>query len=200
MRATLWRVKNNPDSQERKFIRDNAMFSTIVVSDSDETQNGSFFTTANGSIVQDFLNIISTKMPITKTYLNHSIIKLPGDTTCSSVEMEGVSYFELSNLTAGVSASICEPDYGAKMNIMGQKIINKVYEQKLDCVPVDVNNDNLIDVRINFLGNNSQITEFTVNQSTIQFATPLSDVGDYEITYNCSRDFTYATVARVKNY
>jgi hypothetical protein len=68
---------------------------------------------------------------------------------------------------------------------MGQTIINKVNEQKLECVPVDRNGDGRADVTIANLSNNSLVTDFMISGDTVQFTSQLTQLGDYSIQYSC---------------
>ncbi len=170
-------------TNEYKFLRSDAIFSTIVVTDSDEAKYPESYQTA-----QSFLTDFSAKLP-TKTYIHHSSIVLPGDDVCVATgEHYGVTYFDLSKATGGISVSLCDITYANQLKNFATLIINKINEQTLACAPVDINKDGKVDIDISYTsatGATGKIIDYTIADKTVKFIAPLTIVGNYVITYSC---------------
>ena len=180
----------NSTTEEYKFLRTDAVFASIVVTDADENKDGNGFVDAN-SFLTEFYKKLSTN----KTYIHHSSIILPNDSdTCKATgETVGASYFELSKITGGMSASLCDGTYVNQLKNFATSIINKIYEQNLPCVPVDINNDGKIDIDISYStssGTTGKVTDYMVIDKKIKFTVPLMILGSYTITYSCLKPTT----------
>lgn len=169
-------------TNEYKFLRPEAVFSSIVITDSDEAANAGFQT------ADSFLTQFKTKL-LNKIYIHHSSIVLPNDSACiANGEAYGVTYFDLSKATGGISASVCSTDYVNQFKNFAATIVNKISEQTLACSPIDINNDGKVDIDISYLssgGTTEKITEFTLTDKKVSFTAPLAIVGEYTILYNC---------------
>ncbi len=170
-------------TNEYRFLRSEAVFATLVVTDSDEAAYSGGYQTA-----QAFLDVFKMKLP-NKTYIHHSSIVLPNDLTCKAQgEGYGTTYFDLSKATGGISASLCSPNYVDQLKDFATTIINKISEQTLACAPIDINKDGKIDMDISFVssvGTTGKITSYTVLNNKVSFINMLTIVGDYTITYYC---------------
>ncbi len=168
-------------TNENSFFRPDAVFSTIIVTDSDQFQNSTDFNTAD-----QFLSQLRRKLP-NKGYINHSSIVMPGDSVCrADGETYGYSYFDLSELTGGVAASICSTDYAEQFRLMAQVLVTKVSEKTLECVPVDANQDGALDISITGSAGNVVSDYSVINGVTVKFNSPLQIVDTYTITYKCA--------------
>lgn len=165
-------------SQEAQFLRADAILTTIVVTDSDQSQNANRTGTSNSYInPADFVAHVKSEIS-GKEYIHHSSIVLPGDNACKSQgEMFGTSYYDVSQLTGGISASICANNYASQFDLMARSIIDRVSEKTLDCVPVS-------DVIVKD-PSGSHLSGFEVVGKVVKFTTALSTVGDYQIIYKC---------------
>lgn len=170
-------------TNEYKFLRSDAIFATLVVTDADEAAYSGGYQSAKA-----FLDVFKLKLP-GKTYIHHSSIVLPNDAAClTEGEEYGVTYFDLSKATGGISASLCSTSYVDQLKDFATTIINKISEQTLACAPIDINNDGTIDMSITYVatgGGTGAITSYTVQNSKVSFINPLNIVGDYTITYYC---------------
>lgn len=170
-------------SNENIFLRPDAVFATIVITDSDEAEYAGGYQSANA-----FLADFRAKLP-NKTYIHHSSIVLPNDQLCrDSGEGYGVTYFDLSKATGGISASLCSPDYVDQLKNFATTIYNKISEQTLPCPPIDINNDGNLDIDISYIsstGATGKITSYTVTNNKVSFMSQLTIVGDYNISYYC---------------
>ena len=170
---------------ERAFLRPDAVFASIVVTDSDEAQYTGGFRDA-----LTFLNAVKLKIP-NKPYIHHSSIILPTDSaTCkASGEHVGSTYFNVSRDTGGISASICSADYGSQLKDFAVTIVNKISEKTLACAPVDSDGDGKVNIKITYMASVAavpvEITAFTLLNNIVSFTAPLSSAGDYLIKYSC---------------
>ncbi len=165
---------------ENSFLRPDAAFSTIIVTDSDQLTNSSTFSSA-----EVFLNQLHNQLP-GKSYINHSSIVMPGDNNCRSQgETYGTTYFNLSELTGGVSASICSADYADQFNLIAEVLLTKVSEKTLECAPIDADFNGQLDIEIrNSAG--TLLTGYTIiNGMTLKFDVPLQIVDTYTAKYKC---------------
>jgi hypothetical protein len=167
-------------SNENTFLRSDAVFSTIVITDSDQLRNSQSFNSA-----QVFLDAFRKQIP-GKGYINHSSIVMPGDSSCvSQGETFGYSYYDLSELTGGVSASICSDDYASHFNLIAEILLTKVSEKTLDCVPVDSDLNGEPDVEIRNSAGTLISGYRIINDVTIKFDKPLQVVDTYTVSYQC---------------
>ena len=169
-------------SYEGSFYRSDAVFATVVITDSDEAMHNGY------QSAEAYLSDLELKLP-NKTYIHHSNIIMPGDTACLATgEGYGVTYFDLSNKTGGINLSICSPQYGNQLKDFATSIVTKISEQTLSCNPVDQNRDGVVDIRISYVsggGVTGSITNFVVSGNKVRFLAPLNITGDYVIDYFC---------------
>ncbi len=200
-------------SNESSFLRPNAIFTTIVVTDSDQSQSGTrAATTTSGTVLNvsskstittsgsrtsesgtlgnavvpsEFVAEVRAALP-EKEYIHHSSIALPGDVACKSQsEMYGTTYFDVTNLTGGINASLCDVDYADQFELMAQSIINRVSEKTLDCAPADVNQDGHADVKIKD-PSGGIISQYSISGNKVIFPSELDIIGAYQILYKCA--------------
>lgn len=170
---------------ERAFLRPDAVFASIVVTDSDEAQYVSGFKDA-----LTFLNAVKLKIP-NKSYIHHSSILLPTDSdVCkASGEHVGSTYFNVSKETGGISASLCSANYGAQLKDFAVTIVNKISEKTLLCAPIDSDGDGKVNIKITYKESIAaapvEITAYNLLNNIVSFTTPLNLVGDYSIKYSC---------------
>ncbi|AZZ37429.1 hypothetical protein CIK05_11695 [Bdellovibrio sp. qaytius] len=183
-------ISSDPNSA---LIRQNAALSVIVITDADETGSG----TQNNP--DNLHNYITTKYP-GKSFKFHSIIVKNGDTACRSDRSTGVKpsgstfqntnetygaiYTKLSEMTSGIIGSVCQPDYGNQLQLIGQSTSEQVKQATLDCAPVDRDQNGFADIEIRNVQTNSLITNYVVSGLQISFDQPLA-IGSYSINYTC---------------
>jgi hypothetical protein len=158
----------------RQFIRDGAQFAVVVISDEDESSNG----TKNSA--ENLAKLIHDSYGGQKTFTWHSIITRPGDSACKSTYgySYGNRYAEFSNLTGGLIGSVCEADYAAQVSNIATGIRNMLKTLTLECAPlsqfpITVKKDGQA-----FSG------AFTVEGINLKFTSELTPA-DYSVEYRC---------------
>jgi hypothetical protein len=167
-------------SQNRDFFRANAALSVILISDEEETPIA-----GNMHIPQDLLNYVKTTFNSQKNFTFHSIITVPGDKTCLDGEGEsyGYKYQQASQLTDGIVASVCEANYTAQLQTIGQRVADSSKTITLNCAALDLDNNGIADVTI--MKDGSPFTDaYTSAGVKLTFANPLP-VGNYTYSYSC---------------
>lgn len=175
---------NNANTAHWSFFRPDAVLSVIVVSDADETPNGSPEARNNPN---NLLNFVKSTFP-NKAFSFHSIVVKTGDTACLNSDLNegyGTNYEKLSSLTGGVIGSVCASNYGAQLAQIGNATVDLVKTVNLDCEPLDINDDGKPDVSV-YLANGKAAPSFKVTGQKIEFAS-LLPTGKHEIRYECLR-------------
>ena len=133
--------------------RKDAALAVILISDEDERSIGG----NPGDIYYDnelkyldaddfassYVAKIREKFGINKPFTVNSIIVKPGDNECMQMQDVGGAkshfgyhYSELSEMTGGAVASICENDYSAALSPFKDRILTSMDSITLDCAPV----------------------------------------------------------------
>ncbi len=142
---------NNPTNQALNFPRPDAHLAVIVVSDEEDQIEESFFQTDGtlGSVINDipvidYHNFLTGLVHPEYGYSFHTIARLEAN-PCYDGEIRfgpslgvGTRYIELSKLSGGIQASICE-DFAESLSDIAQTIIEKTVEFPLTDVPADSN-------------------------------------------------------------
>jgi hypothetical protein len=125
--ATIMAMEKR-DTANRGFFRPNANLAVLVLSDEDEKSNGSNNATTGEQVVSAFKSIWSDG----KSISGYGIIVEPGDAQCrTSSSTGGQSQFgthvaDFADLTGGVTASICDTDYGAILSSLGEQVRGEI--------------------------------------------------------------------------
>jgi hypothetical protein len=166
---------NNSKKVESTFLRKDADFHTIVVSDSDQAEY-----TENAFASKDLVKLVQAK--VKSKYVNHSFVD---DKTgnCDS-EVVGSSYIALSKLTKGTVSSICKPNYADSFKLVAQNINSEVGTKVLDCVPLDTDEDGKPDLVI-LSPTGEVLLDYKLDGVAVSFNRPLTQVGSYEMKYQC---------------
>jgi hypothetical protein len=168
----------------RAFFRSDAVLSTVVITDANETNN---LGTQDQNRPQFWFDSIRALWP-TKPFSFHSIIVKSGDSACLSVngnESYGVSYEQLSNLTGGIIGSVCANDYGTQLASMGQSVANLRRTVNLNCVPLNQNkNGTLLDDILVTLQSGNTVPAVSVSGQTLTVANDFP-TGTHRIDYWC---------------
>lgn len=123
LKASLLALTKRND-ENRGFFRDLAALAIIYITDSDEA------TTTMATTAQEVIYEVQAQWSEgSKKFKSYGIIIKPGDEACYSQasgklagggEQFGNAIFELTEMTGGKTASICEADYGVSLKQIGQ--------------------------------------------------------------------------------
>jgi hypothetical protein len=164
-------------SNSLNFFRPSAQFAVLVISDEDESANGPKNNPYN------LLKLISTSFNGNKSFVFHSIITRPDDTTCKSTNGKtyGKNYAAFSNLTGGVIGDVCASDYTSQVESIAHGVRNTLKTLTLNCLPVidDTHKITVLKDGAAFTSMNSSL-----NGLNLVFDDVLP-IGNYEITYSC---------------
>lgn len=168
----------------RAFFRADAVLSTVVVTDANETNNQG---TQNQNRPQFWFDSVKALWP-EKPFSFHSIIVRSGDTACKGMngnEDYGVTYEQLSALTGGIIGTVCANDYGSQLAQMGQAVANLRRTVNLSCAPLNQNkNGTLLDDILVTLQNGNNAMIASVSGQTLNLANDLPS-GTHRIDYWC---------------
>lgn len=189
--ASLRAIKRSQDpatvvasAPNRSFFRPDAVLSTVVVTDANETNN---LGTQDQNKPQFWFDSVRALWP-TKPFSFNSIIVKSGDSACLNIngnEDYGVSYEHLSNLTGGIIGSVCASDYGSQLAQMGQAVANLRRTVSLNCAPLDQNkNGTIIDNILVTLQTGNSLAVTAVSGQTITVANDFP-AGTHRIDYWC---------------
>ena len=166
----------------KAFMRADAAFITIVVTDSEETSS---------LTAQQFLQSVKSLLPVGKKYVHHSSIILPGDEACKTLNVNenkfAQKYHDVTVATGGILASICDKNYASQFKLIADTTVGKVAQQSLDCVIGDKDRDGQLDVLItDNVGATLHPDTYQVSGNKIVFTPALENIGDYRISYSCA--------------
>jgi hypothetical protein len=184
-------------ASSNKCYRAGAAVSVIVISDEDEASVGGDISRLKASeSSSSFRAMQAEDMPanlISKSFevfgedvrlTFNSIILKSGDSVCEAEQDRGNSpshagtvYEQMSALTAGGVASICDADYTDSLNSFKDKIINSLSVLKLTCVP----DPSSIRVKIN----DATYTNFSLAGAILNFKKSLIEGTKIDLYYDC---------------
>jgi hypothetical protein len=184
--ATYRAIERSLDPKDKTnagFIRPDAAFSAVVISDEDESAGGAKNLPAN------LVKFVQTKFNGQKKFVFHSIITKPGDKKCASTNgmAYGNAYAKLSNLTGAgtvggaIIGSVCEVDYASQLNGIGQSIQDMKKFLDLQCAPVG---DPKSSVQITLNGQPFH-ERYEIQGLKITFDKALPS-GSYKLDYDCN--------------
>lgn len=176
------RSLNPKDATNAGFLRPDAAFAAVVISDEDESAKGF------KNKPENLIDLVRTQFHGNKTFTFHSIITKPGDKHCAETNgaTYGTTYASLSHRTGSggvggaIIGSVCEADYAGQLTGIGQSIQDMKKVLDLQCAPVgDVHSSVVID-----LNGHAFNERYEVQDSKIVFDNPLP-VGEYRLEYDC---------------
>ncbi len=181
------------DTPHASFFRPGADLSIVVLSDEDESSDG---TDARIS-PQEFVNYVDATFNQEKNMVFHSIITRPGDSTCLADEgyNYGDIYDELSRLTGygelggAIIGSVCNQDYTSQLSDIGQSVKDLQNSIKLECEPHDANLDGLPEVVVQYRPDgNGTFAPYTAEMQVQGDRVIYDDLlppGEYKADYQC---------------
>lgn len=191
IKAAFWHAEY---ATSNSCYRDDASLSVIIISDEDVRSVGGdaarvfygneLFPLEAEDLPQNYVNKIKQKFGNDKRFTVNSIIVRPGDTTCMAQQdaggaksQYGYKYQELSQLTNGFTASICENDYSQNLNYFKDRIISSLASIPLECSPAGP-------IDVTFVPSLTNVST-TIQNNTLVF-TPAVPVGyQINLNYNC---------------
>lgn len=193
IKAAWWSAEYSVYNQ---CYRPEASLAVILISDEDERSVGGnsayqyytdeFKTLEVDDQPQEFVNKIKQKFGVAKRFTFNSIIVKPGDTACMAAQDAegskahyGHKYSELSQLTGGAIASICDADYAKNLYYFKDRIVNTLASVPLECAP-----SGDISITITPLMN-GVITSVQNNNLVFNPAVPAGRT--IKVIYNCPR-------------
>lgn len=174
-------------SVNRDFFRPNAKLAVVLISDEDECSTGvanCAAGTGDKSTPQNLVSLVQNQLGANKGFTFNSIIKIPGDATCTTAASTGNTYKALSDLTGGVTASVCASDYTAPLNVIGNRVVQLVNSASLNCAPVDMDGDGQPDIQVKLAGGGTHTGGYQVSGNNVTFNTPLPE-GSHSFYYFC---------------
>lgn len=114
------------------FIRPDSQLAVVVISDEDESANGTKNDPAN------FVKFVQNSFANQKSVSFHSIIARPGDKACLGGQgaAAGYRYEQISKLTGGVIGDVCAADYAAQVQGIAEGVRKTLKSFTLSCTPV----------------------------------------------------------------
>ncbi len=159
--ATLAITKN-----EAGLLRPGAELAIVVLTDSDE---GGGFLNQTVTVPQDFLNVAAQLFNQQKRVTAYGIIVEPGDTDCFQERRNSSPYSSygnyitlLTNLTGGVTGSVCDTNYTQSLKKIGDHVLNLASSITLSQSPKEGS------VEITLSPADPQVT-WTIEDKTIKF-------------------------------
>ncbi len=173
--------KETNDKFNKAFFRKKAALAVIVVTDENETG------TKPENTASGLAKLVTTSFGADKIFKFHSIIVKPGDKACDAIQdhSQGTAYAAVTQLTGGVLGDICAKDYGNQLTVIGQDVANTQNTFQLTCVPLDVDNNGVQDIKV-VASSSVVVPNFTLDKDMIVFSTP-PPAGKYAIEYFCPK-------------
>lgn len=181
---------NAPNNQ---FFRQGAGLAILVVSDSHDD---------SGTTPENVIAAVKSNFGADKNFVWHSIVvpessytnpsasKVNSADPCKnsreSVKYDGRDYMRLSAMTGGVQGNECLSDYGSQLTDMGRVTAELVSSATLNCVPLDMNGDGVVDSRDVIVTSTSGevIPPYTVSGTKVTFSSGLP-IGTNKVQYYC---------------
>lgn len=169
IKATYSLITNRNNSPNNGFFREDAALAVVIVSDENESANG----TENKS--ENLISLIKATWP-QKPFKVHSIVKTTDACTIGTL---GKRYLELAELTGGEIGCVGDQNYSDTLSKMGSATADLVLNHSLQCAPY---NSRVVISRNNVVQN----IGYTIQGTTLRFNTALP-VGSYTVAYDCVR-------------
>ena len=181
---------NAPNNQ---FFRQGAGLAMLVVSDAHDD---------SGTTPENVIAAVKSNFGADKNFVWHSIVvpessytnpnaskpdpRDPCKDSRESVQYDGRDYMRLSAMTGGVQGNECLSDYGSQLTDMGRVTAELVSSATLNCVPLDMNGDGVVDARDVIVTSTSgqAIPAYTVNGTKVTFSSGLP-IGTNQVQYYC---------------
>lgn len=163
------------------FHRADSTLVTILLSDEDECSDGQCVATSadsNPALVQVAIqDLFAAKFGQAKNFRFHSLIEIPGDSSCLTGYNPGNTYQQLSLLTNGLVGSICANDFAPVLAAIGNDSVQLVNQIELSCA----------NPQVQVLHEGTQLPieqNYVVNGALLIFEQPLP-AGFYKMIQDC---------------
>ncbi|MDZ4660977.1 MAG: hypothetical protein SGJ18_05085 [Pseudomonadota bacterium] len=166
-------------SDNAGFIRNDSDLAIVVLSDEDEKSNAPPSATTTAQAQAHFKNI----WPSGKKLSVYGIIIQPGDSAClnSQVSQGGFAFYgtrvaEWSQLTGGITGSICSTDYSSVVEQIGRQVNTVVNSVELARTPIASS--------VNVVFTPNQTITWTVQGNRVLFSQPPAAGTRIEVWYS----------------
>ena len=149
----------------RDFFRESSTLAIVLISDEDEYEGHENYQ------VHQLLQLVHNTWGSDKNLIFNSIVVKEGDIECieSTGGSEGLRYAELSRVTGGVVASICDADYSHHLSDIGESVKGRVTSIELECDPIDQDGDGLADIVLRLENEGDSIPQFALRREKTNF-------------------------------
>lgn len=174
----------------KDFFRSGARLAVIAISDEDECSTGAAECTTRSAATEGqsdpatLINLVKLQLGNDKVFTFNSIVKIPGDATCTTGANDGDVYKDAATLTGGILGSVCATDYTTPLASLGKRVVELVKAVSLNCMPQDLDGDANADIRIMLAGGTIVTTGFSVSGNTVTFTDALPE-GVHQFAYFC---------------
>ena len=175
------RAASTPANKD--FFRPKARLAVIVISDENECSDGKCLATQPTDVPANLLSLVKSTFGNDKIFTFNSIAKMAADTTCTTATLGSV-YETMSQITDGVTGSVCASDYTPLLSKLGTRVKDLVKSVQLGCEPADMNGDGKGDVTLMGASGERMTTGFSVTGRLVTFDQALSD-GLHTFEYHC---------------
>ncbi len=190
--------QSNSDMRNARFIRPDADFVAVVLSDENEASVGKAEDVKYQP--QAFLNRFNSQFSNSKKFTFHSIIVMSDDEACLNAGPDphyyGTLYEDLSKLTGygqpggGTIGSVCETNYTTQLSEIGQSVQDLAKTVPLKCAPYDADGAGQPEIEAFFKapGTTDFVAydePFTIQGQQISYQNYLP-VGEFQFDYQCN--------------
>ncbi len=189
--------QSSSDLRNANFIRPDADFVAVVLSDENEASEGEADKVKYQP--QEFLNRFNSQFPNGKNFTFHSIVVMSGDEDCLNAGPDphyyGTLYEDLSKLTGygqpggGTIGSVCESNYTTQLSEIGKSVQDLAKTVPLKCAPYDADGDGEPEILAAFKAPGSADfvpfeEPYTIQGQQISYQNYLP-VGEFQFNYQC---------------
>ncbi|WP_413575159.1 hypothetical protein ACLVWU_12815 [Bdellovibrio sp. HCB290] len=170
-----------------RFFRADSNLVVIIISDEDECSNGQCTTGFDVSKSQpaNLVSLVRSKLGAEKVMMVDTIVKSPGDSSCTTSNQPAPILISLAQLTGGIVGSICATDYTAILKNAGDAAVSLTRAVSLSCKPIDADNDGKVDLVIKDSAGNTISSGYSVSGNIVTFNSSLAN-GSYKADFRCA--------------
>ncbi|WP_413584764.1 hypothetical protein [Bdellovibrio sp. HCB274] len=170
-----------------RFFRTDSNLVVIIISDEDECSNGNCSTGFDVSKSQpaNLVSLVRSKLGSEKVMMVDTIVKSPGDNSCTTSNQPAPVLISLAQMTGGIVGSVCAADYTKILTNAGDAAVSLTRSVSLSCKPIDADNDGKVDLVIKDSAGNVIPSGYSVSGNIVTFQSSLGN-GSYKADYRCA--------------